>query len=225
MAAQPGSHSVSPSPPAPEPRWPAVLGVLAVALLQFALPAHLRVGPSWLLLVTVCAFLVPLVISHRTGRHSLNQTLAYAMLGLITVTLIGSLGLLIVGLPSHRDTPKDLLMAAFGLWVGNVLTFASWYWRLDAGGPHVRDARHAHVDGAFFFPPMAMDPKLREVMGLRHWRPGFIDYVFLSFNTSTAFSPTDTPVVTRWAKVLTMIQASISLCTIGILAARAVNIL
>jgi hypothetical protein len=57
------------------------------------------------------------------------------------------------------------------------------------------------------------------------WSPGFIDYLFLAFNTSTAFSPTDSPVLSRWAKVLMMIQSSISLATLALLAARAVNIL
>jgi hypothetical protein len=57
------------------------------------------------------------------------------------------------------------------------------------------------------------------------WSPGFVDYLFLAFNTSTAFSPTDSPVLSRWAKVLMMVQSSISLATLALLAARAVNIL
>jgi hypothetical protein len=72
---------------------------------------------------------------------------------------------------------------------------------------------------------MVLDSDLRREMEEDQWRPGFIDYLFLAFNTSTAFSPTDVPVLSRWAKVLMMLQASISLATIAILAARAVNIL
>ena len=72
---------------------------------------------------------------------------------------------------------------------------------------------------------MVLDPDLRKEMGEDQWRPGFVDYLFLAFNTSTAFSPTDVPVLSRWAKVLMMVQASISLATLAILAARAVNIL
>ena len=77
----------------------------------------------------------------------------------------------------------------------------------------------------FLFPQMVLDPELRKEMGEDLWRPGFVDYLFLAFNTSTAFSPTDVPVLSRWAKVLMMLQASISLATLAILAARAVNIL
>jgi len=71
----------------------------------------------------------------------------------------------------------------------------------------------------------ALDEETRRMMGEHHWRPGFVDYLFLAFNTSTAFSPTDVPALSRWAKVLMMLQASISLATLALLAARAVNIL
>jgi hypothetical protein len=118
-----------------------------------------------------------------------------------------------------------LLRAATALWIGNVLVFASWYWRLDAGGPHQRDLQESHTDGAFLFPQMTLSPEFRKEMGEDDWKPGFMDYLFLAFNTSTAFSPTDVPVLSRWAKGLMMIQAIISLATIAILAARAVNIL
>ena len=92
--------------------------------------------------------------------------------------------------------------------------------RHDAGGPNMRDQRKAHIEGAFQFPQMVLSGK-----SARAWRPGFIDYLFLAFNTSTAFSPTDVPVLSRWAKVMMMIQALISLVTVAIVAARAVNIL
>jgi len=225
MADPTGSAPSPASPPIQEARWPAILGILAIAGLQFALPGHLRVGPNWLMLAVVAALEVPIIVAHRAGRNRLNQRLAYLVLVLITAALVVSLARLIAGVIGHADGAKELLAAAAGLWFSTVLTFAAWYWRLDAGGPHIRDTRHFHDEGAFLFPPMTMDHKLRDTLGLRQWRPGFIDYVFLSFNTSTAFSPTDTPVLSRWAKVLTMIQAAISLSTVGILAARAVNVL
>ena len=86
-------------------------------------------------------------------------------------------------------------------------------------------ARGAHTDGAFLFPQMMLDAELRSQMCEADWRPGFVDYLFLAFNTSTAFSPTDVPVLSRWAKALMMVQAAISLATLALLAARAVNIL
>ena len=72
---------------------------------------------------------------------------------------------------------------------------------------------------------MVLDPELRKEMGEDKWRPGFVDYLFLAFNTSTAFSPTDVPVLSRWAKVMMIVQSLISLGTVVLLAARAVNIL
>jgi hypothetical protein len=81
------------------------------------------------------------------------------------------------------------------------------------------------VDGAFLFPQMTMDAQAKAAAGEQCWRPGFVDYLFLAFNTSTAFSPTDVPVLSRWAKLMMMTQSTISLTTISLLAARAVNIL
>ncbi len=207
-----------------EPRWPAILALLAVGALDLALPEQLSLGPRWLLLVIVAGLTVPAVLARRRGRHRLNQLLAYCNNSLVTLALIWSLALLVRSLPAHTLTPKQLLIVAGVLWTSNVLVFASWYWRLDAGGPHARDLRDAHTEGAFLFPQMTM-PSLQATDGARGWTPGFIDYLFLAFNTSTAFSPTDVPVLSRWAKGLMMVQASISLVTLVLLAARAVNIL
>lgn len=204
----------------PEPRWPAVLAVLALGGLHSVMPQPLRFGPDWLLVVVVSALLVPAIMAHRTGRLGLNRVLSHVVLGACTASMVSSLALLITRLPEHRDTPQVLLRAATTLWVANILVFASWYWRLDAGGPHARDAREAHTEGAFLFPQML--PPLDDYPG---WRPGFVDYLFLAFNTSTAFSPTDVPVLSRWAKLMMMVQALISLATVALIAARAVNIL
>jgi hypothetical protein len=209
----------------PEPRWPALVALLAVGALHYSLPSPLSPGPDWLVPVVVVVLLLPALAFHRKGYHTTAQALSYAALGSVTLVLGASLTLLVKGLPSHAETPKQLLMSAAALWVSNLLVFASWYWRLDAGGPHMRDLRGAHTDGAFLFPQMMLDPELRREMGEEDWRPGFVDYLFLAFNTSTAFSPTDVPVLSRWAKVLMMLQAAISLATLAILAARAVNIL
>ena len=106
-----------------------------------------------------------------------------------------------------------------------MLVFALWYWNLDGGGPHQRDLRGTHTDGAFFFPQMAMSSQAKREAGEQAWEPNFVDYLFLAFNTSTALSPADTAVLSRWAKCLSMVQALISLTVIVLLAARAVNIL
>ena len=215
----------SPPASAPEPRWPAVLALLAIGGLQLALPESLSVGPSWLLLVILTVLLIPTVWAHRIGSLRANLMLGYLVTSIVTIDVIWSLGLLVAGLPSHKQTPGDLLRSAAALWIANILIFASWYWRLDAGGPHAREMRGVHTDGAFLFPQMTLDPDAKRTMGEQSWSPGFVDYLFLAFNTSTAFSPTDCPVLSRWAKMLMMTQALISFATVALLAARAVNIL
>jgi uncharacterized membrane protein len=210
-----------------EPRWPAAVALLALGGLYTSLPSPLLVGGQrWLPLVVVSALLVPTVITHRIGNHKLNQVLGYVLNGVVTLAMISSLGLLIKALPALlKSESQQLLLAAASLWVANILVFASWYWRLDGGGPHQRSLTTGHTDGAFLFPQMTMDPAAKLAAGEHEWEPRFVDYLFLAFTTSTALSPTDTPVLSRWAKVLMMIQALISLLVIALLAARAVNIL
>ncbi|MBV9768810.1 MAG: hypothetical protein JOZ32_04505 [Bryobacterales bacterium] len=207
-------------PRSSEPRWPAILALLAAGGLHFVLPGPLRFGQEWLLLAVVAGLLIPTVIAHRAGKMVLNRTLGHTATSAITVSMVWSLALLIYRLPQHLDSPQALLRAAAALWVANILVFASWYWRLDAGGPNERDRRQSHDDGAFLFPQM-ITPWESD----KYWRPGFVDYLFLAFNTSTAFSPTDVPVLSRWAKLMMMVQACISLATVALIAARAVNIL
>jgi len=209
----------------PEPRWPALIAALAVGGLYTALPAALTVGPRWLFPSVVLALLIPTAIFHRIGQHRLNAITGFTVDGVLTVGLIVSLILLIYALPSHKEAPGDLLLSAASLWITNILVFALWYWRLDAGGPHQRDKRAGHIEGAFLFPQMTMDQGSLTDAGQQPWSPNFVEYLFLAFNTSTAFSPTDVPVLARWAKILMMLQSLMSLLIIALLAARAVNIL
>ena len=200
--------------------------MLAVGGLYAALPANLLIGGSqWLLFGVVIGLLVPLEITHHFNNHSLNQLLGYILNSLVTAAMIASLALLITEVTHHIVTPNELLRAAAALWFANFLVFASWYWRLDGGGPHQRSQTRGHSDGAFLFPQMTMHPEAKAAAGEEEWEPNFVDYLFLAFNTSTAFSPTDVPVLSRWAKCLMMVQATISLVVIAMLAGRAVNIL
>jgi hypothetical protein len=209
----------------PEPRWHALIAILAVAGLYMALPLNLTIGPHWLLPAIVLILLIPTVISHIINHHQANRIFGFTVNGVITLELIGSVILLIAALPEHKETPTELLLSATSLWFTNILVFALWYWRLDAGGPHGRDKRLGHPDGAFLFPQMTMTSETKVKTEEYAWSPNFVDYLFLAFNTSTAFSPTDVPVLTRWAKILMMIQSLISLTVLALLAARAVNIL
>jgi Protein of unknown function (DUF1345) len=204
-----------------QPVWPAVLAVLAVGGLHLSLPEPLTFGPSWLLLAVVAVLLVPILVARMRGSFDLNQRLGYVLLGVVTAAMLWSLYLLVSSLPKHTLPPGSLLRSAAALWATNVLVFASWYWRLDAGGPHARHLNTCHTKGDFLFPQMTLPPAVQKA----GWSPRFVDYLFLAFNTSTAFSPTDCPVLSRWAKSLMMIQSLISFATVVLLAARAVNIL
>ena len=215
---QPTTHSIE-----PEPRWPAVLTIIAVGGLYWWLPERLTPGPSWLLMAAICVLLIPTIIAHRIGMATINYWTGLLISVVMTSCVGFSLFLLIQGLPTKKESPGELLRAAATLWICNICVFATWYWRLDAGGPHARDISKFHTDGAFLFPQMTLPKSFKSVN--QGWRPGFVDYLFLAFNTSTAFSPTDVPVLSRWAKCLMMIQSSISLATLAILAARAINIL
>jgi hypothetical protein len=184
----------------------------------WSLPERLSVGPGWGLLAVIFVLLIPTVISSRRGDYHIARVIAFVANGAITVAMIASLAFLIEGLPKHRDPPQTLLRSAVALWITNVLVFALWYWKLDAGGPLGRESSKGRVDSSFLFPQMLAD-------GKSSWSPNFMDYLFLAFNTSTAFSPTDTAALSRWAKAGMMAQSLISLSIIALLAARAVNIL
>ena len=211
-----------------EPRWPAVVAVIAVAALQAAVPPSLSAGPSWLLPSIIVPLLAATIIARRTHHATLNAAFGITLNVVMTLFLVWSLALLVLALPQHTQSPGQLLRSAGALWATNVLVFALWYWRLDAGGPHARDQRRTeggHREGTFLFPQMTLDSEMLVQLGEERWSPQFVDYLFLAFNTSTALSPADTSALSRWAKVLMMIQASISLATIALLAARGVNIL
>ncbi|MFZ0580252.1 MAG: hypothetical protein WAN72_12330 [Candidatus Acidiferrales bacterium] len=201
-----------------EPRWPAFVAMAAAGGVYLALPERLSLGPSWLLLLVVFMLLIPIGLSHRRGDFHITKLFTIVANTAITIGMVASLALLIEGIPHHRDSPTALLRGAVALWVTNVLVFALWYWKLDAGGPLGRDGSRGKLDSSFLFPQMLEDEDTS-------WSPHFMDYLFLAFNTSTAFSPTDTAALSRWAKAGMMLQSLISLTIVALLAARAVNIL
>jgi uncharacterized membrane protein len=207
-------------PVAAEPRWPALVALAAVTGIFMAQPDAMTLGPRWALLGAVVLLAAPSMIAHRLGRSRVSQLLGYAVSTVVTLAMIASLVLLLRNLPAKGETASQLLRGAAALWLSNVLVFALWYWRLDGGGPHGRDQRSRHTEGAFLFPQMTVSDART-----RRWSPQFIDYLFLAFNTSTAFSPADTPVLSRWAKGLTMMQATISLLIVAILVSRAIGLL
>lgn len=200
-----------------ETRWPAAIAIIGLGGSSFALPDDMVPGPRWLVPIVIGLLLVPAFLAHHGGRHHADRWLGYGISAFVTLALVASLGSLLRLVGSRP--PAELLKSAAILWATNILVFALWYWRLDAGGPHEREARGEHTAGAFFFPQM-MDHAPHADSG---WTPRFVDYLFLSFCTSTAFSPTDTPVLSRWAKLLTMIQALISLLCVAVLVSKAIG--
>src|SRR3984893_14315175 len=100
----------------PEPRWPALIAVVAVGGLYWALPADLTVGPRWLFPAVIGMFLVPTVISHRVGKHHLDRILGFTVTSLVTIEMMVSVILLVLALPSHRESPTALLLSATSIW-------------------------------------------------------------------------------------------------------------
>jgi hypothetical protein len=143
----------------------------------------LTFGPKAFLLALVAVLLVPLISAHRQGRHRLARWVGLSLVSLVTVAVVVSMFLLISS-PLSGETPAPaLLQDAALLWVINVVTFAIWYWEIDGGGPAQR-LLESHASEDFLFPQMNLGDK-----ATRNWSPGFLDYLFLAFNTSTAFSP------------------------------------
>jgi hypothetical protein len=209
----------------PEPRWQALLAFLAVGAIYLALPRSLIVGPIWLLPTLIVVLLVPTIVSHRTGRRSLNRVLGILINGITTFALIGSVILLVRALPSHKESPLQLLLSGALLWLTNVIVFALWYWRLDGGGPTIRQEVKKFGSTSFLFPQMQVPHDERAQFECTRWRPRFIDYLFVAFTQSSTFGPTDAPLLARWAKILAMIQISISLSIVILLISRAVGVL
>src|SRR5258707_11291678 len=118
----------------PEPRGQTIAAVLAIGAIYLALPRNVVVGPIWLLPTVIVALLVPTVVSHRVGKHSLNRILGFIINGITTLALIGSVTLLVRDLPTHRESALQLLRSGGLLWLTNVIVFALWYWRVVGGG-------------------------------------------------------------------------------------------
>jgi hypothetical protein len=209
---------------APEPRWQALLALVAVGGINLALPTWLSLAPRWVLPGTVVLLLAPSVVAHRTRRFHLNHVLGILISSVITIGLVGSIVLLVGGLAMQREKGVPLLVSGGELWLSNVLVFALWYWRLDGGGPNERDAHPTFGSRSFVFPQMQVERSQRSRFGIaEQWRPAFVDYLFVAMMQSATFGPTDAPVLARWAKVLVMLQSFLSLVIVVLLISHAVG--
>jgi len=199
--------------------------VLAIGAINLVLPTNLVIGPIWLLPTVIVVLLVQTVVSHRVGKYSLNRTLGMLINAITSGALIASVILLVRWLPGHRESPLQLLRSGGLLWLTNVIVFALWYWRLDGGGPTLRQKQRRFGSTSFLFPQMQIPHDERPEFACAHWRPRFIDYLFVAFTQSSTFGPTDAPLLARWAKILAMIQILVSLVIVILLISRAVGVL
>jgi hypothetical protein len=206
--------------------WPVALAIIAVVGLHVALPAKYRVNPPWVLPVVLLALLAALIIGDP-GRIDRQKTwlrvTTGAVIALLTLANLAAAARLVGDIITTNKlfaaNAPALLATGGGIWATNVIAFGLWYWDLDRGGAAAR-AHHPYANPAFVFAEMQHTGYTPA-----DWVPTFTDYLSLSFWTATAFSPTDVSAIKRWAKLMMMTEAVVSL-VIGVLViARAVNIL
>jgi hypothetical protein len=202
-----------------------VAAIVAVAIvLQILLPHRLEIHPVWLFPTLEGALMVALTVANpvRINRTStLLRVASVSLIALISLANAWSSAELIKGLinGTEGDNASLLLSRGASVYFTNVIVFALWYWEYDRGGP-VERTRGSRRYPDFLFPQMTQSG-----LAPQEWRPNFIDYFYVSFTNATAFSPTDTMPLTRWAKMLMLVQSAVALLTVAFVIARAVNIL
>jgi uncharacterized membrane protein len=208
-----------------EARWQATAAVAVVIALQFPLPGRLiLVRPVWLLPALEGVLLLILVVAnpHRINRSSRAiRMVSLALVAVLSLANAWSVGRLVTGLVqgTQGNNAGQLLVTGGVIWLTNVIIFALWYWEFDRGGPVARaNATRTYPDFQFV---QMVSPDLAPP----GWEPMFGDYLYLSFTNAAAFSPTDVMPLTRWAKMGMAVQSAISIVTVALVVARAVNIL
>jgi uncharacterized membrane protein len=205
------------------PFWEPQLVVACAIALQLSLSGQVTVGPNWMFPALEGALLIGLVIAspHPNVRHSrFRRHVAIGMIGLVSAANAASLVLLSRRLlHGGKENGHQLILSGIVLWCTNVLLFGLWYWEVDRGGPAARAA--GERDTADFLFPQMTEPKWAP----RDWKPQLIDYLYVSLTNATAFSPTDTLPLTPAAKWMMGGQSIVALVTVGLVVARAVNIL
>jgi uncharacterized membrane protein len=209
---------------AAEPRWPMATAVLAATILYVSMPHRGRV-PGWWLFPVLQLVLLGILIAQDPGRidrrsvplHRLMVALLLVMtLGTVLAVVVLAYDILVA---VQGVTATVLLGRGASIWVASVIIFSLWYWQFDRGGPAER-AAGSPIPPSFAFPENAT-PELAPA----GWRPEYPDYLYLAFTNATAFSPTDTLPVRRWAKLTMMVQATLSLVIAILVIARAINVL
>ena len=209
-----------------ERRWPAALTMLVVLLLLHGLPDRVRLAPRWTLyalwIVTTLSMGMVGLTRARAGWVRVERIVLLLFFLTVEIGALVTLASLVRSIlgRSGELTGIQLLASSIAVWITNSLTFTLLYWQLDRGGPEAR-VRRARVRPDWLFP---QDGAPEGVLA-PGWQPGFVDYLALGYTTATAFSPTDTLPLTARAKLLMMFESTVSLVTVLIVAARAINVL
>lgn len=199
-----------------ESRWPVILTVLTVMGLVALLPDRISLLPDWLPIVLGTVVVIPMLFVSLAGAKARWLRIESVILWVFCLTAgIGnlvSLSYLIDEIvdPSRKLDGLQLFTSSIAVWATNVLTFSLLYWQIDRN----------RTPSDWLFPQTDLPDHV-----MPNWRPKFIDYLFLAFTTATAFSPTDALPLTPRAKILMMLESSIALMTVAVVAARAINIL
>jgi hypothetical protein len=215
-------------------RWPAFLAVAVAAALYALLPSAITVLPRVLVPAIALVLMVPIAVIHRrrmTGRDRMARTLAVCLLLVLALVNTVSLAVLLAKLVSSEEKGSALLLGALQVWLVNGIVFALAYWELDRGGPVRRaaDRRPQLPPADFRFPQDENQSNVDEVAAgssvQSDWRPGFMDYLYVSCTNSTAYSPTDTMPLTGRAKALMAVQCVESIVLTVLVIARGVSLL
>ena len=206
-----------------EHRLPVSLVVAIVILLQFTLPNNLSSSfQNWICFLefTILVALYAVSPNRIAKHHPPTRLIGFALTTVMTISNTASAVKLVAELISGGiGTATQLLASGGSIWLTNIVIFSLWFWDLDRGGPGARaEGKDEWPD--FMFQQMS-DPQYAP----SDWHPKFFDYLYMSFTNASAFSPTDVLPLSRWAKLLMLLQSTTSLVVVGLVVARAVNIL
>jgi len=208
-----------------EKRWPMAVTLVVAIAVPLLLPPRFSLRPSWAVPAVEALLLVAIVAIDRgriDRRSTAGRALSLGLVAVLVASAAGVTGRLVVDLVQggpETNSAEDLLKTGFLVWFYTIIAFAFVYWVLDGGGPESRFLAPPQ------FPDLAFPGQLNPGVCPPGWRPEFFDYLYLGFTDATAFSPTDVMPLARWAKFAMTVQAIVSLMILGLVIARAVNIL
>jgi uncharacterized membrane protein len=208
-----------------ESRWPMATAVVAAMALTLLLPDDFRLAPRWVLPIVEGLLLMTLIAADPgriTRRSAALRVVSLTLISALAISAIWSTIQLIDDLiqgGAETSSASALLQAGGSVWASTVLAFSLLYFELDGGGAA---ARAQHMPAS---PQLAFPQQLNPNLNASHWRPRYIDHLYLGLTNSMAFSPTDVMPLAPWAKIVMGVQSLISLVILGLVVARAVNVL